>query len=440
MSNNRPQRNVLGIILLTVFLDLVGFSIIFPLFPDMLEHYLSQESSGGALHAFIAMLKQLSGFEGEQADFAATVLFGGVLGSLYSLLQFLASPVWGAWSDVRGRRSVLTITTAGTAFGYLIWVFAGSFWLLVLSRVVGGIMAGNLSVATAAVADVTDESNRTKGMGLIGAAFGIGFIVGPVMGALLSRWDLTTTLPSLPGLNPFSGAAAVALLLASFNFLWVLKSFPETLSTESNSTGHARRPLNPFQLLRPYDMPGVNRTNLLNFIFIVAFAGMEFTLTFLAKDRFGYSAAEQGKLFLFVGIIIALVQGGVIRRIAPKYGEKNLVLAGLALILPGLLIIAFCHSQLVLYTGLFFVAVGSSFVTPSLTALVSLYAPNSRQGEVLGAFRSLGSLGRALAPIAAAFVYWRFGSQWPYLASALILLLPLAIGLSLPPVPGKASN
>ena len=432
MSETKTPHKVLGIILLTVFLDLVGFSIIFPLFPDMLEYYLIQERADGVLHRLITNLRELSGFDGEQATLAATVLFGGLLGSLYSLLQFLASPVWGTWSDTRGRRKILVLTTLGTAIGYLLWVFADSFWVLVLSRVVGGVMAGNLSVATAAVADVTDESSRSKGMGMIGAAFGVGFILGPVLGAVLSRWDLSATLPGVPGLNPFSGPALVAFVLAMANFFWVLRSFPETRSV-GQVTHAVRRPLNPFQLLRPFEFPGVNRTNLLYFIFIVAFAGMEFTLTFLAKDRFGYTAAQNGYLFLFIGIIIVLVQGGVIRRIAPKYGERNLVICGLALILPGLLLIAICKTQFVLYVGLALLAIGSSLVTPSLTALVSIYAPNERQGEVLGVFRSVGSLGRAFAPLAAALIYWRFGSQWPYLGGALILLLPLAIAFGLPP-------
>ena len=434
MSDTHPTRKALGVILLTVFLDLVGFSIIFPLFPDMLEFYLGQESSGGALHRLITNLERMSGFSGEQASLAATVLFGGLLGSLYSVLQFIASPIWGTLSDRRGRRGILLITTTGTAVGYLLWVFSGSFTLLVLSRLVNGVMAGNLSVATAAVADVTDDASRSKGMGMIGAAFGIGFIIGPAMGALLSRWDLSASV-SIPGINPFSGPALVALCLAVANAVWVWRSFAETCQPADSVrdlSGQVRRPLNPFKLLQPFDLAGVNRVNFIYFIYIVAFAGMEFTLTFLAKDRFHYTAAQQGYIFLFIGIIIAVVQGGLIRRLAPKYGEKKLVLVGLGLVLPGLSLVAICQSQSVMYLGLFFLGVGSSLVTPSLTALVSLYSPDARQGEVLGVFRSIGSLGRAFAPIVAALIYWRFGSAWPYAGSAVILLFPYVLAMGLP--------
>jgi MFS family permease len=435
VSDNKANRRALGVILLTVFLDLVGFSIIFPLFPDMLEYYLGKEAPGGGLHSLISTLEHLSGMTGEKARLAATVLFGGLLGSLYSILQFIAAPIWGTLSDRRGRRSILVVTIGGTAVSYLLWIVADSFWLLVASRFLGGIMAGNLSVATAAVADVTDSSSRAKGMGMIGAAFGVGFIFGPALGALLSLWDAPASLPWIPGINPFSGPAIVAFLLAAANFFFVVRRFPETLQLGVHDPTHAKRPINPLALLRPSEFPGVNRTNLLYFVFIAAFAGMEFTLTFLAKDRFGYSAAQNGYLFLYIGVIIVLVQGGVVRRLAPKYGEKKLVLVGLLTIVPGLILVGMCATQLWLYAGLFLLAVGSSLTTPCLTALVSLYTPQDRQGETLGIFRSLGSLGRAFAPILAAVIYWRFGSQWPYFGGALVLILPLLFACGLPQTP-----
>lgn len=425
MNDSKPKKGVLGIILLTVFLDLVGFSIIFPLFPDMLEFYLGKEAEGGAFHSFVSHLEQLSGLEGENARFAATVLFGGLLGSLYSALQFVFAPIWGALSDRHGRRRILVFTVGGTAFSYLLWIVAEPFWLLIASRFFGGLMAGNLSVATAAVADVTDSSSRAKGMGLIGAAFGMGFVIGPAMGAGLSLWDARNVLSFIPGINPFSGPAIVAFMLAAINFVFVWRRFPETLRLSQGTSSHARRPLNPLMLLKPSPFAGVNRTNALYFIFITAFAGMEFTLTFLAKDRFSYSAAQNGLLFLFIGVIIALVQGGIVRRLAPMYGERRLATVGLLMVVPGLLFVGWCGHQLWLYFGLFFLASGSSLVTPCLTALVSLYTPEDRQGEMLGIFRSLGSLARALAPLAAAFVYWRFGSEWPYYGSAIILMVPI---------------
>jgi MFS family permease len=436
-QESKSSKGVLGVILLTVFLDLVGFSIIFPLFPDMLEYYLGKEAEGGYFQALIQTLQQLSGLAGAQAEFAATVLFGGLLGSLYSALQFVAAPVWGAMSDRVGRRKVLLITVAGIAVSYLLWVCADAFWLLIASRFLGGAMAGNLSVATASIADVTDKQSRSKGMGMVGAAFGVGFIVGPALGAFLSLWDASQMFAFIPGVNPFSGPALVAFLLSVLNLVFLWKRFPETLSKESSdAANHAKRPVNPLQLLIPSKIPGVNRTNVLYFVFIAAFAGMEFTLTFLAKDRFGYSAAQNGMLFLFIGFVIALVQGGVVRRLAPKYGEKRLVIAGLLLVLPGLIVVGRCQSVGLLYAGLFLLAFGSSLVTPCLTSLVSLYSPEDRQGESLGVFRSVGSLARAFAPILGAVLYWKFGSEWPYFTSAAVLVLPLLLTFGLP-LPAK---
>ena len=179
--DHRP-RSRLGVILLTIFLDLVGFSIIFPLFPSILGHYLPREGDGGILAAFVSLMSTLPVVEGSHQLFLTHVLFGGILGSLYSILQFTSAPIWGRMSDHLGRRRIMLWTVAGTTFGYLIWLFSGSFLLLVLSRVISGISGGNLSVATAAVADVTGKESRSNGMALIGVAFGLGFIVGPVIG------------------------------------------------------------------------------------------------------------------------------------------------------------------------------------------------------------------------------------------------------------------
>lgn len=425
----------LGVIFLTVFMDLVGFSIIFPLLPQMLEHYLAREGREGLLGGILSVLEAASGAAGAGDDgtFLVTVLFGGVLGSLYAVLQFFFAPLWGRISDRAGRRNILVLSTAGTAVGYLVWFFAGSFWLLVLSRTITGIMGGNISVANAAVADVTDEKSRAKGMGMLGAAFGLGFILGPSIGGGLSLVDLSGSLSAVPGINPFSAAALGAFVLAGINLLWIVLRFQETLSDEHRGAAHSQqRPYNPIKAMLKVDLEGVNRVNLVYFVYTLAFTGMEFTLTFLARDRFDYTSAKNALLFVYVGFIIAFVQGGVVRKVAPRFGEKKVTVFGLALILPGLILLGLAESELALYTGLGVLSFGSALATPSMTALVSLYTPGARQGEVLGIFRSLGSLARAIGPIIASFVYWRFGSAWPYLGAALLIALPTVLALSLP--------
>ena len=434
--NAERKKFPIGVLFLTVFVDLVGFSIIFPLFPDMLEHYAGADSFFGGL---IANLAELSGEQGEKRDFYTTVLFGGILGSLYSILQFLFAPMWGRLSDRIGRRPVLLMTIGGLCVSYLVWIFSGSLLLLIFSRVLGGAMGGNISVATAAMADSTDEKNRAKGMGMIGMAFGLGFILGPAIGAFLSGYNLEEELPGL-GLNPFSAAAAGAFLLSLWNLSWVMRSFKESLPEEERGKAHrAGRPISPLKLFRGFDIPGVSRTNMVYFLFLVAFAGMEFTLTFLAKDRLDYTSHDMMWIFIFVGLIIALVQGGVVRRMAPKIGEKKVTLYGLILLVPGLLITGTAQTGGMFYLGLAFLAVGSALATPCLTALASLYTPSDRQGEVLGTFRSLGALSRAVGPIIACAAYWRLGSEYPYYGAAALVLLPLLLALGLPPVPGRAA-
>ncbi|MED5446645.1 MAG: MFS transporter [Planctomycetota bacterium] len=430
-----PRRASLGVLFLTVFVDLVGFSIIFPLFPDMLDHYVQADGPDSLIGSLAAWLGEFTSHpDPDKQRLYTTALFGGVLGSIYSALQFVFAPFWGRLSDRTGRRPILLISITGLALAYLVWVFAGSFVLLVISRVVAGIMGGNISVATAAVADITGEKDRAKGMGMIGAAFGLGFILGPAIGGLLSSVDLSDS--GIAGLNPFSAPALAAMGLSIWNLTWVSLRFPETLPSETRGTSpsHARS-FNPARLLSGHNLPnGVSGTNLLFFLYQTAFAGMEFTLVFLAKERLEYTRHEMMWIFIFVGLLIALVQGGIVRRLAPKLGERRLVRTGLFMLVPGLVIVGSTpeHNSLHLYGGLALLAIGSALVSPCLSALVSLYTPADRQGEVLGVFRSIGALSRAIAPVIAGLVFWKLGSQWPYYGSALIMIAPLLLSSRLP--------
>ncbi len=426
-------RSVLKIVFLTLFLDLVGFSIIFPLFPSMLEYYLGQEGGAGPVASLVAALERFTESVGAPSDIAVIVLFGGVLSSLYSILQFLFAPILGSLSDRYGRRPVLLFSVAGILISYVLWFFAGSFALLIAARCLGGIMSGNISTTSAVVADVTSTRNRPKGMAIIGVAFGLGFILGPAIGGFSAAIDLTERWPELAryGVNPFSVPAAVALLLAVVNLVFVYAKFPET-RPESAKRSRVERSINPLLLFKTESYPGVTRTNLTNFIYLTAFAGMEFSLTFLAMDRLGYGPRQNAYIFLFVGIVLVLVQGGYVRRQSAKIGPKRMCIQGLALVAPGLVVIGYAHSAPVLYAGLFLLAVGSGQVIPCLTALASIYTPPEEQGRVLGVFRSLGALGRGLGPLIACLLYWRLGATPMYWLGAIAILVPLALAVSLP--------
>lgn len=426
------SKRILKLIFLTMFLDLVGFSIIFPMFPAMAKHYLSVDGDNFILKGMMSLITNIQSYSSGSTDMSTIVLFGGLLGALYSLLQFIAAPLWGGISDRIGRRPVLLISVFGLWISYMIWIFSGSFTLLIIARILGGFMSGNLSIASAIVSDVTDDKNRSKGMAFIGIAFALGFVIGPAMGGILSMYNPLANHPDWInyGINPFSTPAALAAVLAFINFFTIWKTFPETL--KKGTERHMERSMNPFVLMRPLPIRAVNLTNLTYFLFITAFSGMEFTLTFLAVERLGYTSMDNAYMFIFIGFIIGMVQGGYVRRKAHQVGERKMSFQGLITIIPGLALLAFAQSAWMLYSGLFFLAVGSAMTIPCLTSLISFYSPRHMQGQSLGIFRSLGSLGRVVGPIYASLVYWKFGSISAYLIGAGLMIIPALVTKALP--------
>jgi ferrochelatase len=439
----KDAKESIYMVALTIFLDLVGFSIIFPLFPSLAKHYLTVDADNVFLKAIFGSIQSISNYSASTGStFSGIVLFGGMLGAIYSGLQFFAAPLWGAWSDRIGRKPVLVRSMAGMAVGYAIWFFSGSFTLLILSRIIDGIMGGNISTATAVVADVTTKENRSKGMAIVGIAFALGFVVGPAFGGLLSLIDLTVIFPESKayGINPFSVPAAFAFCLSVFNTYWISTRFKESLPETARGKSETMRSSNIFKLFKPLPYPGINAVNIGYFFFLTAFSGMEFTLTFLAAERLNYTSLQNAYIFIYIGFIIAFVQGGFVRRKAGEIGEKKLSVIGMILLIPGLLLIAVAYSSLMLYSGLFFLAVGSSMIMPCLTTLVTFYTPPEEQGRSVGIFRSMGALARMFGPIAAAIIYFKSGSAAPYYVGAAFLIIPILMIMKLPDVKEVVSN
>lgn len=435
-------RRALLPIFLTLFLDLVGFSIIFPLFPAMLDYYLAENASDPLLAFSIYLIDIFRGWLGGESAVGKAVLFGGLLGSLYSLLQFVCAPIMGSISDKVGRRPVLLTCLIGLTVSHALWIFAAPFTLLVIARFIGGIMSANISTATAAVADITPENKRSAGMAVIGVAFGLGFILGPAIGGISALVNLVDLWPNAAaiGLNPFSAPAVVAFVLSVANVLFVYFRFTETLPPEKRGQGDVMRTANPVTLFKTSGYPGVRLTNMTYFVFLTAFSGMEFSLTFLAAERLNFGPMELGLLLLYVGVILVLMQGGYVRRKADIAGPKRIALQGFVCVIPAMAIIAYAPNLWWLLGGLTLMGVGSSQVLPCLTSLASLYAPAEEQGRILGVFRSLGALARAVGPVIACVVYWRLGSGFTYYACAAVLILPLIMALRLPPPQKTAEN
>jgi MFS family permease len=421
------------VIFLTLYIDLIGFSIIFPLGPDLLAHYLATDGQTGVLGRILQQTDRLAAALGQEQAFVA-VLFGGILSSVFSLLQFVFAPFWGALSDRLGRRRVLRFTVAGTALGYLVWVCSGSFWMFLLSRIITGAFSGNLSVATAAVADVTDRQERSRAMGLVGAAFGLGLVTGPMLGALAVHWNVLDQAPGLArfGLNPFSVPALISLALCAVNLVWISLRFTETLSPAARAASRDPRIRNPVAAILGLRDPHVRRTNVVAFVFSTAFVAMETSLTFLAAERFGYTARQNGLLLGFLGVCAILTQGFVVRRLLLHLDEVRVLGLGLAATCVGLLAVGFAPAPALLFAGLAVLALGAGLVNPASTGLISLYSPAEEQGRVLGIFRSLGALSRAITPLLAGAVFWIWGAKSLYVIGALLAAAAGWLSMRLP--------
>ena len=438
---SHKNKRVLKTVFITLLLDLIGFSIIFPLFPDLLDYYKNIENSQGE-GLFYWLYNIILNYTNDADSYATIALFGGTLTFFYSFLQFIMAPIFGFISDKIGRRPIFLFTITGITISYFLWIFSGSFLLLVISRLIGGIMAGNITTATASVADVTSKKNRSQGMAYVGIAFGLGFIIGPMIGGLATQINLLDNFPNLEsyGINPFSIPAFLAFLLAIYNLYYVWKSFPETLPKEARGKGEINRTANPLNFFKIANYLGVKKVIWGHFFFLIAFAAAETVMTFLTFERFGFSSTANGLLFLYIGIILAGVQGGYIRRKANQVGEQLITKRGILLLMPAFILIALAgmsESVILFYFAVGAMAVAAAMIIPCFTALVSMYTPSHEQGRVIGLFRSLGALARTIGPLLAGILYWKYGFSMPYFIGAIMMILPLILVVTLPAVEKK---
>jgi multidrug resistance protein len=361
----------LVIIFITVFIDLLGFGLIIPLLPFYAE------------------------------SFGASAFAIGLLGTSFSLMQFLFSPVWGRWSDRVGRKPIILLGLFGSGVSYLMLALASSLTLLFAARIVGGIAGANIQAAQAYVADVTTPENRARGMGLIGAAFGLGFIFGPAIGGLLSRVSPETPM-----------WCAAALCFANFAAAWFLLP-------ESRAAGAAARTLGRLEAFR-HAMTKPTLVLLLSLYFLVtmAFAAFEATFALFTEARFGFTAASIGFLFAFIGAIIATIQGVLIGRVVKRVGERRIIPSAIAAIALSIGLLPFVWNVPTLMVALGLLAMGMGFNNPSLSSMVSKLSDADDQGGTLGLASSLASLGRVVGPAWGGYLYDAYGMTTPYLSAA----------------------
>jgi len=374
----------LVIIFVTVFIDLLGFGIIIPLLP------------------FYAQ------------TFGASALVIGLLSTSFSLMQFLFAPVWGRLSDIFGRRPIILAGLLGSAVSYLAFGLAASLPMLFAARILAGIAGANISTAQAFIADSTTPENRAKGMGLVGAAFGLGFIFGPAIGGFLSRWG-------------YSAPAFFAATLSLANFSAALFFLPESLPPDKR--GARVRPGRVEAFRRALSRQKLALVLVVSFLVMTAFASFESMFALFVESRFEFGATTIGYLFAWVGVVLALVQGVVVGRVVPRIGEHRLVPAAILTMALALAGLAVAPSVPALMAAIGLLAVGLGFNSPSMLSVVSRLADPADQGSTLGVSQSLASLARIVGPLWGGFVYDRFGHTVPfYTASALMLV---ACGLSL---------
>ncbi len=378
------------ILFFTVFLDLIGFGIVLPLLPNYAR------------------------------ELGASPLLIGIVAGSYSLMQFFSAPIWGSISDKIGRRPVILISVLTSVISYLIFSQSHSILLLLLSRILAGIGSANVGVTQAYITDITTREERSKALGILGAAFGLGFVLGPPIGG---------TIKSAYGIEQV-GYLAAALTFLDFVLAYFL--LPESLKEKkAGSITFAGLQVGTF--IKAFQQPAISRLLIIGFCFVFAFVNMQISVPLLWKEHYNQTDRAIGYLFAFVGIVSVAVQGGLIGKVSRKFGERKALVAGLATMCAGVTLIPFVPEGMLFSFGLItlaLLAIGNGLVTPLNTSLISLYTKSEAQGEILGVAQSIGALGRIMGPLSGSLLYG-LDSHAPYLVGGICLLISVALALSL---------
>lgn len=370
---------------LIVLVDLIGFGIIIPLLPFYAEHYQASPAQVGLLMA------------------------------IYSAAQFISAPFWGRLSDRIGRRPVLLGTIFAAALSYIWLAFADTLIMLFMARAVGGLMAGNISTAFAYAADKTTKENRAMGMGMIGAAFSIGFILGPALGGILAGSDPASADFRTPSLAA-AGLSALAFVLG----LFVLK---ESLPADARAKiAGQTRTARMKALMDALKTPGIGILLILAFLATFVFAGLESTFAMWSRRQFGWGPEQNGYLFAFIGFFAALIQGGLLGRLAARFGVERLIFYGALALSLGMACVPFVTTVPQLVGAMTIAAIGFSITTPALNTAISVKGEADIQGGLMGVTRSATTLSRMTGPAVAGAAFGFIGLNSPYFSGAVIML------------------
>jgi DHA1 family tetracycline resistance protein-like MFS transporter len=378
------RRSPLVFLFVTVFVDMIGYGIVVPLLP----FYAGPYASGAALV--------------------------GLLGSLYAAMQFASGPFLGGLSDRHGRRPILLLCLLGTSLAYLLLGLAQTLTSLLVAVVLAGAVSGTLATAQAYIADSTTKEDRARGLGMIGAAFGLGLIAGPAVGGLLSLHSLSA---------PALFASVLALTNCAFGYLTV----PESHAPRLRKKVPLLR-LDPIsQLARILKMRNVRVLLVAVLLLNLALAGLVNNFPLFSQARFGWGTTSNAFFFAFVGVCAVVTQGFLIGRLQPRFGESSLLLGGLALVSLNLLLVSLVPSGVLLYPIVGILALGMGLAIPSLTALISNRTPAEAQGRLMGGLQAILSLAMILGPATAGLAFDHLGIPAPYLIGGALSVLALVV-------------
>ena len=380
MAGTSTFKGQMTALFLTIFIDLLRFGIIIPI-----------------LHTNAKAL-------------GASPLFIGVIAASFSFTQFLFAPIWGSTSDRLGRRPIILVSILATALAYVFFANANTLFLLLISRILSGLGSANISAAQAYVSDITTAENRTKSMGMIGAAFGLGFIFGPPIGGFIKEHF---------GVE-YVGYFTAALCLLNFILAYFL--LPESLIEKRASKRSLKQTFTAMG--HAFKKPVVSDLFWINFIFIAAFSMMQVNCTLLWSEDYGLSEKQVGYVFGFIGICSAIVQGGLIGRMNKKLGEQKLLTYGNYLMAIGLAGLPFVPKTMFIPFELFFlliIALANGCIIPSINSLLSFNTPRNEQGQILGSLQSVGSLARGIGHIIGGFIYG-MGHALPFIVGGVLML------------------
>jgi multidrug resistance protein len=385
------KKSPLMIVFMTVLLNLIGFGMVIPLLP------------------FYAM------------HFGADAFIVGSLTATFSLSQLIFTPMMGALSDRIGRRPIILLGLLVNAIAFIVTGIAGALWVLFIGRAINGFGSSSMGAANAYIADVTTPENRSKGMGMLGAAYGLGFVIGPAIGG---------TLGSINQSLPFFVAATLTLI----NLVLGWFMLPESLSVELRQVAQRNKRIStPFSVLqgifRALLRPDLRLPILVFFFFNVAFTGFEVLMPLFAQRRYNFTSQDYGYLFAYMGVLVIIMQGGLVGVVVKKMGDYKTLRLGLLILAIALVFIPLGNILPLVFFVLFFLAIGQGIATPTSTAVISITSGAQEQGEILGISQGVGSLARMLGPLIGGFIFTAFGEVVPFMCCSAVMLLALVLAL-----------